>query len=122
MGKSIIVLSLMMVGCITTPDFETGAGCWRYGVSEEGEVVRPPTERIIYLPDMRSIVSVCDGEAWGCYKEISNTIYLYDKGGKRTLNHEKCHSIGLMKHNNCYGKGYGLGKEVTSCDWNNEQI
>ena len=119
MAFKVVILSLVLglTGCITTPDFETGEGCWRYGVSEDSKVIRAPADKIIYLSDMRAIVAACNGEAWGCYRPVSNTIYLYDQGGQRTLNHEKCHSIGLMEHNNCYTKGYGLGEDVAACDW-----
>ena len=118
MTKAIIILSLVLglTGCITTPDFETGEGCWRYGV-KEGTPTRPPATNISYM-SMGDIVKICGKQAWGCY--FNDRIYLYNRAGQRDLNHEQCHAIGLMEHNECYGKGYGIGSNESSCEWDKQ--
>ena len=119
----ILILSVLITGCITPPNLTTGEGCWRYGVVE-GEVTQTPSTDITYL-SMDDIVIACGETAWdktalGCYHPIGHKISLYWGAGKVGKFHEKCHSImRLPEHNNC--KGYGIGKDASACDWDQDQ-
>jgi len=121
MAFKVIILSLVLglIGCITTPDFETGEGCWKYGVAENMPVVRTLAPVTVTNDDITPIA--CGAKVWGCYREDQHRIYIHERAEnwKVVANHEQCHAIGLMEHNECYGKGYGIGKDESSCDWDN---
>ena len=113
----ICTVLVILTGCLHNVDMETGEGCWRYGVAETGNTGRmsitlPLDVPIVYL-DMDELAAACGKEvpqlswttrgnvpAWGCYRPIENTIYLYNKGGsKRTLTEERCHILLGRNHN-----------------------
>jgi hypothetical protein len=111
---------------MTTPDYETGRGCWRYGVDEtqrsfNGTVKEP---KVTY-GNWKVLTENCGQKPtdrqWGCYVPVKHEIYLLtkggiDAGGKFTYIHEMCHAAGFMKHNRC--QGYGFGESQADCDWN----
>ena len=111
------ILILFIASCVTPPNLTTGEGCWRYGVVE-GEVISLPSTDITRL-SMDDIVIACGEAAWGCYHPIGHRIDLYWGAGKMDLYEELCHSIGFKEHNNC--TGYGIGKDASACDWDQDQ-
>lgn len=129
---------LVLAGCITAPDWETGEGCWRYKVAETGNTGPMTHMPLDEIPVVRlnydDLAKACGVEipelSWSnrhhmfgraCFKprevngkEGTDTINLYRFAGKMALYEERCHVIWGRKHNNC--SGYGIGKD---CNWNN---
>ena len=127
MAKFIIVTIafLLLAGCITTPDLTTGAGCWRYGVTEQntGRMTTTPIEQIpivvVKYADLYGYCGVDPKEALlhGCYQPLMDTIYIHRGAGRRTVYEEQCHALLGTEHNNCYPH-YGIGKDESACGWN----
>ena len=146
MTKSIVPFFILLMltcltGCVSMPNMQTGAGCWRYGVLEQGNtgpMSRADVEEIpvVYLSEDGVNAACTVGlEEWvnedyrkqhtiyACFKPRpvdgkagTDTIYIWWRGGKRALYEEKCHILLGRKHNACYGK-YGIGKDESACKW-----
>lgn len=115
--RLLYLILILLSGCVATPDWETGEGCWRTGVKETG-VKRPVTDKIYIVGD-KKLLEKCAPGWWGCYHPIPHEIYVSNRGGKITKIHEMCHSLGMPEHNNCYPNYAQWGKdEETACDWN----
>ena len=128
---------LLLTGCVTQPNYETGEDCWRTGVLQRGNTGRMTTTPVADIPvvtmNLGDLYAACDLPpppplAWsnrgkveteGCYQPKTDTIYVLNtsKYGY-VIEHEKCHALLGRKHNNC--QGYGLGKDESACDWNEE--
>jgi len=128
-----------LTGCLEKPDFETGEGCWRYGVLENGNTGRMTQLPIADIPVIKvnyeELVKACglkdeplswrnrDHEANACFKlrdigdkDGIDTIYLLKwYAGKMDLYEEKCHALLGRKHNAC--TGYGIGNDESACEW-----
>jgi len=111
---SITLLCLCtLTGCMTAPNLETGEGFWRYGL--RGEPTRPPSTDITY-GSWDEIAIECGERVWGCYRWTDDKIFLVHGAGKVTLIHEQGHSMGMLKHNNCYPAAYTYGDNQAWCE------
>ena len=142
-----LCLLVLLSGCLTPPNLQTGEGCWRYGVSEINNTgpmtpMHPndiPVVKLSYedllvacnVEDTRSLA-----EYWRGKRTIAVTaclvprivngnpgtavIYLHNLySGKVDLYQEQCHALLGPVHNQCYGMGYPItGSDATACDWN----
>ena len=91
------------------PDWQTGEGCWRYGVSEEGQYgtttrypspLDVPIERLSYRDYLSRY-----GESYGVYDPKADKIILPSRvfAGYYTITHERCHALLGYKHLSCAG-------------------
>ena len=138
-----LFLIILLTGCVTVPNFETGDDCWRYGVAETnntGPMTATPLDEIpVVKLDYEDLLIACDqtddrtlAGYWrdkrtvsirACFKPRPvdgkaghDTIYLHRiYAGAYEINHEKCHALLGRKHNAC--SGYGIGKDESACNW-----
>jgi len=131
---------ILLTSCVVTPDYETGADCWRTGVLETGNTGRLTTTPIADIPvvsmNLTDLYAACDlppppelawhnrgkVETMGCYQPKTDTIYVLRTARfGYVVQHELCHARLGKLHNSCHGKGYGLGKDIQSaCEWDKE--
>ena len=96
---------LLLVGCVTTPDWETGEGCWREGIEEHNNTGRMTDTRLDKIPrvwlDYDELAKVCRNDGFhidACFDSMTDTIYFGKDGGLKYENHEKCHALLGTKH------------------------
>ena len=147
MKTLLIIAVLILTGCQTLPDYDTGDGFWKYGIQQEGNTGRMTAEDVAAIPvvylgykdllvacgesDERTLASQkMDGNSMvlrACYVpravnglEGSDVIYSYYLNwGKNNfyIIHERGHAYWGEPHNLCWGKGYGLGEDESACEW-----
>lgn len=114
------LLPILLAGCVSTPDWETGEGCWRYGVAEDnsGITTRYGSAHDIPIVKARKASDACGERA--CYAALADEIVLVAIGtGVVDVNHEKCHALLGGEHNSCNGHYAQWGKDIESaCNWN----
>ena len=147
MKKLAILLTMLIatpVWALKVPDFETGKGCWKYGVLENsntGQMTAVPLDEIpvvkLGYDDLLVACGLTDDRTLGRYwrdrgtlevracfapRKVDgnaghDTIYLLKwYAGKFELYQEMCHAKLGRKHNACYPH-YGIGKDESACNW-----
>jgi len=139
--KYLPFILILLAGCVHTPDWETGEGCWRTGVAEIGNTGRMTDTPIADIPvitlNLEDLYAACDLPpppplAWsnrgrieteGCYQPKTDTIYVLKSSQYGyVIEHEACHVFWGVLHNKCHGKGYAQwGKDIQSaCEWDDQ--
>jgi len=139
------ILALSLVACQSVPNYATGEGCWRYGISETDNTGRmrntdAATVKVVKL-NYDDLLKACDQQDnrtlagyWmdkrtmvlrACYQPIENVIYSYNLnwGDDNYYEaHERCHIIWGREHNACWHQGYAQwGDSVAdACEWNSD--
>ena len=134
------LILILLVGCQVVPNYETGAGCWRYGIEQNCNtgglsptpVADIPVVRLGYddllvacgVEDTRTLAGFwMDDRSLvirSCYDRKANVIYSYylNLGANNYyVTQERCQALLGYKHNRCWGTGYGIGKSESACDW-----
>lgn len=115
--NKLLPLLLLLSGCslyMETPDWETGAGCWKYGISEEANFgaaeCDAETAPVVRLSD-KELMAEC-GNLRGCADPHGCVIYLPSiiYAGHYEETHERCHLALGRNHNRCSGL-YATDKE-----------
>ena len=132
---------ILLTSCVVTPDYENGGeGCWRTGVLENGNTGRmtqtPISELPVIVLSLEDLYAACDlppppelawhnrgkVETMGCYQPKDEKIYILRSARYGyVVEHERCHALLGTAHNSCFGRGYGIGKDIQSaCEWDKE--
>jgi len=106
----VMCMTIGLTGCMTVPNFETGDGCWRVGISEDSTGRMGDLSRTLIIRTSTPENLCSRDDVWGCYIQSTNTIILSKSAGKIDLWHEQCHALLGPKHNNCTGYTYGDNK------------
>lgn len=134
--KMRFLLLLLLAGCVTQPNLETGDDCWRTGVLEVGNTGRMTDTPIDQIPvvvlNLEGLYAACELPpppplAWsnrgtveteGCYHIEDDTIYVLNTSQYGyVIHHEQCHALLGVRHNACHEMGYGIGKDESACEW-----
>ncbi len=119
--KYLIFTSLLASGCsayMVEPDWQTGMGCWRFGVEVSETAPYHLDQPEVLRLSGREVEAACDplevGNAnrYACYDLSTNTVYLNRSPiftGRYEEFHERCHRFGIF-HNGCAGV-YAVSEE-----------
>ena len=147
MKTLMIIAVLILTGCQTLPDYDTGDGFWKYGIQQEGNTGRMTAQEVTAIPVVylryEDLLIACgeydERTLAQFYKdhralmlraclvprqvdglEGSDVIYSYWLNwGKNNffIIHERGHAYWGESHSSCWGKGYGLGEDANACEW-----